>query len=89
MYKRHSAPLALSKSLCVIEITRDRNDPPHFVACTISIAGRPAARSRSWPLTGVTLDVAQGRDIAAWVTATVLYALECSVGVQGVLALDS
>lgn len=85
MKNRQSAPLALSKSVCVIEVCRDRNDPPKFLQCLISIPGHPGMFNRNWPLGGRLLDAVQARDLALWVTKTVTSAISVSVGIQEVL----
>jgi hypothetical protein len=83
--KPQQHPTAQSRSICVIEVTRDRHDPAQWVQCLISISGHPATFSRTWPTDGYPVDDNNVRDLMTWIDKTVFDAIAVSVGVQDCL----
>lgn len=81
-------PIPFSRSVCVIEVTRDRNDPPMFFQCMISIPGRPGMFTRTWPSGGKAVDRHQINDLMAWLALTVHSAIALSAGIQETLGED-
>jgi hypothetical protein len=71
-----------SRSVLVVELTRDYVEPPHWLAAAVSIPGRPAQFSRTWPTNGKPVTRDQIIDLCAWVESRVLDAIDLSIGAQ-------
>jgi hypothetical protein len=85
--KRQDPPRALSRSVCVVEVTRDRNNPPMFLQVLVSIAGRESVSQKTWATLNGLVDSHSMMDVTAWVADTVYHAIAASVGIQEGLEL--
>lgn len=85
MNNPQARPIKFSRSLLVIEVTRDTQEPPKWLNCILSIPGHPSTFQTTWSLTHWPLDSRQMEDLTSFLAARVGQAIEMSTGIQTVL----
>lgn len=77
-----SRPRLETRTVLVIEVCRDRYDPPTWFQVLVSIAGKPALTNRVWPCESGRLSAPQLLDMVAYLDEAATDAVVTSVGVQ-------